>query len=56
MSAKASPEDWADLVEYLFGNATTTWGAQRYMDGHPAPYRATYFEIGNEVQYVFLVQ
>eukprot|EP00048_Salpingoeca_helianthica_P022073 m.16259 g.16259 ORF g.16259 m.16259 type:complete len:806 (-) comp6848_c0_seq2:62-2479(-) len=47
-SAKADPQDYADLVEYLFGDATTMWGGIRGSDGHPAPYRAKYFEIGNE--------
>ena len=41
--------DYADLVEYLFGNDTTKWGAQRIEDGHPVPYSNTfYFELGNE--------
>ena len=40
--------DWADLVEYCYGGATTTWGAQRIADGHPSPYQVTVFELGNE--------
>ena len=40
--------DWADLVEYLYGSAATTWGAQRIADGHAAPYKITTFELGNE--------
>ena len=45
-------QDYVDLVEYLLGNASTTWGAQRISDGHPAPYtNVLAFEIGNE-QYV----
>lgn len=47
-SAKEAPADLGDLVEYCYGNATTTWGAQRYADGHPEPYRVKVFEIGNE--------
>jgi Alpha-L-arabinofuranosidase C-terminal domain len=46
---KETPEDMADLVEYCWGNASTTWGAQRIADGHPQPYRLSIVEIGNEV-------
>ena len=46
--AGQSPEDWADLVEYCHGNASTAWGRQRIADGHPAPYDLTVFELGNE--------
>jgi hypothetical protein len=35
-------------VEYCYGNSTTTWGAQRIADGHPAPYKVHTFELGNE--------
>ena len=39
--------DWADLVEYAWGDAkTTSWGARRAADGHPAPYNVTVFELG----------
>lgn len=48
LSENQSPEDWADLVEYCWGNSSTTWGAQRAADGHPDPYRVTIFELGNE--------
>ncbi len=42
-------QDYVDLVEYLLGNSSTTWGAQRVADGHPAPYtNVLAFEIGNE--------
>lgn len=43
-----SASDWADLVEYSWGDATTSWGQQRIADGHPAPYNVTAFELGNE--------
>eukprot|EP00937_MAST-01D_sp_MAST-1D-sp2_P006106 g6106.t1 len=43
-----SAEDMGDLVEYAWGDATTTWGRQRIADGHPAPYNVTWFELGNE--------
>ena len=39
--------DWADLVEYLYGDETTTWGAVRiHNDSHPAPYQIDTFELG----------
>jgi hypothetical protein len=41
--------DWADLVEYLYGDDTTYWGAIRiHNDSHPAPYAIDTFELGNE--------
>jgi alpha-N-arabinofuranosidase len=36
-------------IEYVTGDAATTkWGAQRAKDGHPAPLKLHYVEIGNE--------
>ncbi|MET0299421.1 MAG: beta-L-arabinofuranosidase domain-containing protein [Flavitalea sp.] len=43
-----TPEDMADMVEYLNGNASTKWGAVRAKNGHPKPYGVKYIEIGNE--------
>jgi len=43
-----TPEDAADLVEYINGPATSAWGAKRAANGHPAPYNVHYIEIGNE--------
>eukprot|EP00951_Prasinocladus_malaysianus_P036043 scaffold376160_cov45-Prasinocladus_malaysianus.AAC.1 len=44
-----SPSDWADLVEYCWGDNTTTWGRQRAADrGHDGFYRVVAFELGNE--------
>ncbi|MBN1780356.1 hypothetical protein JW948_04465 [bacterium] len=40
--------DALDEIEYITGDATTEWGARRAKDGHPAPFRLTYVEIGNE--------
>jgi alpha-L-arabinofuranosidase len=37
-----------DEIEYVTGEANTRWGAQRAKDGHPAPFKLTYVEIGNE--------
>jgi alpha-N-arabinofuranosidase len=35
-------------IEYVTGDATTAWGAQRAADGHPAPFPLTWVEVGNE--------
>jgi hypothetical protein len=44
-----SAEDFADLIEYAWGNESTPWGAVRtYNDSHPEPYQITTFELGNE--------
>lgn len=42
--------DWADLVEYLYGDAqSTSWGMRRAADGHPSVYSSVrVFELGNE--------
>jgi alpha-N-arabinofuranosidase len=37
-----------DEIEYVTGDSTTRWGAQRARDGHPAPFKLRYVEIGNE--------
>lgn len=41
-------QDALDEIEYVTGDAKTKWGAQRAMDGHPAPFALSYVEIGNE--------
>ena len=41
-------QDALDEIEYVTGDAGTTWGARRAQDGHPAPFALTYVEIGNE--------
>jgi len=41
-------QDAVDLIEYANGATNTTWGARRAANGHPAPYRLKYMEIGNE--------
>jgi alpha-L-arabinofuranosidase len=43
-----TPQDLADFVEYANGPADSEWGKRRAMDGHPAPYRLKYVELGNE--------
>jgi alpha-N-arabinofuranosidase len=41
-------QEAVEEIEYITGSATTTWGARRAKDGHPAPFPLTYVEIGNE--------
>ncbi|QNE40210.1 alpha-N-arabinofuranosidase [Hymenobacter sp. NBH84] len=41
-------EDALDEIEYVMGDVTTYWGAKRAADGHPAPFKLRYVEIGNE--------
>jgi alpha-N-arabinofuranosidase len=41
-------QDALDEIEYVTGDASTKWGAQRIKDGHPAPLALHYVEIGNE--------
>lgn len=43
-----TPQDMADMVEYLNGDQSTKWGAIRAKNGHPKPYGIKYIEIGNE--------
>lgn len=35
-------------IEYVIGDTNTIWGARRAKDGHPAPFKLNYVEIGNE--------
>ncbi len=37
-----------DEVEYVTGDTSTKWGAQRAKDGHPAPFPLHFIEVGNE--------
>jgi alpha-N-arabinofuranosidase len=37
-----------DEVEYVTGDTSTKWGAERARDGHPAPFALHYIEVGNE--------
>jgi alpha-L-arabinofuranosidase len=41
-------QDALDEIEYVTGDVNTTWGARRAKDGHPAPFKLTYVEVGNE--------
>ena len=48
INIEETPQDAADLADYLAAPTTTRWGAQRAADGHPAAYHPEYIEIGNE--------
>ncbi len=48
INIEETPEDVADMVEYLNGAVTTKWGKKRAENGHPEPYGIKYIEIGNE--------
>jgi alpha-N-arabinofuranosidase len=41
-------QDALDQIEYTISDASTKWGAQRAKDGHPAPFKLHFVEIGNE--------
>ena len=41
-------QDALDALEYAMGPVTSTWGAKRAANGHPAPFKIKYLEIGNE--------
>ncbi len=45
-----TPQDMADFIEYVNGPKDSEWGRKRAADGHPAPYRLKYLELGNEEQ------
>jgi alpha-N-arabinofuranosidase len=44
-------QDALDEVQYATGDVSTTWGAKRARDGHPAPFALHYIEVGNEDQF-----
>jgi alpha-L-arabinofuranosidase len=41
-------EDALDEIQYVIGPATSKWGSLRAKAGHPAPFKLTYVEVGNE--------
>jgi alpha-L-arabinofuranosidase len=41
-------QDALDEIEYVSGDASTRWGAERAKAGHPAPFPLHFMEIGNE--------
>ena len=49
LSADQTAGDFADLVEYCWGSASTAWGRVRiFNDSHPTVYNLTAVELGNE--------
>jgi alpha-L-arabinofuranosidase len=40
--------DALDEIQYVTGDTSTKWGAERARDGHPRPFDLKYVEIGNE--------
>ena len=48
MNIYETPEDAADMIEYLNGSTKTKWGKIRAKNGHPKPYGVKYIGIGNE--------
>jgi alpha-L-arabinofuranosidase len=48
INVEETPQDIADMIEYLTGSATTPWGKRRAANGHPKPYPLHYIELGNE--------
>jgi alpha-N-arabinofuranosidase len=44
-------QDALDEIEYATGGTDTKWGALRARDGHPAPFKVPYVEIGNEDEF-----
>ncbi len=44
-------QDALDEIEYVTGGTDTKWGAERAKDGHPAPFKLKYVEIGNEDEF-----
>ena len=48
VNIEETPEDMADMVEYLNGPADSEWGRRRAANGHPEPYGVRYIGIGNE--------
>lgn len=41
-------QDTLNELEYIMGDASTTYGAMRVRDGHPEPFDLKYVEVGNE--------
>ena len=48
INVEETPEDAADLVDYLNGPVSTKWGRRRAENGHAEPYGVRYIELGNE--------
>lgn len=48
VNIEETPQDMADMVDYLNDPVTTPWGKRRAQNGHAAPYHVRWIEIGNE--------
>lgn len=48
-AGNGTPEEAARWVEYVNGDTTTAMGRLRAANGHPAPYRVRYWNVGNEL-------
>jgi len=48
INIEESPQDMADMIEYLNGPVTSEWGKRRAANGHPKPYGVKYIGVGNE--------
>jgi alpha-N-arabinofuranosidase len=44
-------QDALDEIEYVTGDTSTKWGAERAKDGHPKPFSMAYVEVGNEDEF-----
>jgi hypothetical protein len=49
VSFSDGPASAADLVQYCNGGPETTWGGRRATNGHRAPHRVKYWQLGNEI-------
>lgn len=48
INVEETPQDVADMLQYLTGSTATAWGKKRAEAGHSAPYKLKYIELGNE--------
>ena len=46
LSSTTTPADAGDLIEYAWGDSSTSMGALRIADGHAGVYNVTVFELG----------
>jgi alpha-N-arabinofuranosidase len=49
VSFSDGPQSARDLVAYCNAGSETEWGGKRAANGHPAPYRVRYWQVGNEL-------
>jgi alpha-N-arabinofuranosidase len=49
VSFSDGPQSAKDLVAYCNAGPETEWGGKRAANGHPAPYRVRYWQVGNEL-------